>query len=120
MKKEMAESAKRNYLRVRKRSLGYNKGKFVKSDPDIYVDVFGKQRSIKKPKQDTIGKKKFIKTDTYVDYKGRQHNIGKQPIKKNKGGDIGVVKTVAKKLAKASKAHAGQSKQLRRIVRKYV
>ena len=86
MKKEMAESAKRNYLRVRKRSLGYNKGKFVKSDPDIYVDVFGKQRSIKKPKQDTIGKKKFIKTDTYVDYKGRQHNIGKQPIKKNKGG----------------------------------
>tara|TARA_Y100000996_G_scaffold204801_1_gene160654 strand:+ start:245 stop:796 length:552 start_codon:yes stop_codon:yes gene_type:complete len=61
MKKEMAESAKRNYLRVRKRSLGYNKG-----------------------------------------------------------GDIGVVKTVAKKLAKASKAHAGQSKQLRRIVKKYV
>ena len=64
----------------------FSKGKFVKSDPDIYVDVFGKQRSIKKPKQDTIGKKKFIKTDTYVDYKGRQHNIGKQPIKKNKGG----------------------------------
>ena len=26
MKKEMAESAKRNYLRVRKRSLGYNQG----------------------------------------------------------------------------------------------
>ena len=26
MKKEMAESAQRNYLRVRKRSLGYNKG----------------------------------------------------------------------------------------------
>jgi hypothetical protein len=89
----------------------FSKGKFVKSNPDIYVDVFGKQRSIKKPKQDTIGKKKFIKTDTYVDYKGRQHNIGKQPIKKNKGGIL----QVASKLKKASKAHASQAEKLERI-----
>jgi hypothetical protein len=89
----------------------FSKGKFVKSNPDIYVDVFGKQRSIKKPKQDTIGKKKFIKTDTYVDYKGRQHNIGKQPIKKDKGGIL----QVASKLKKASKAHASQAEKLERI-----
>ena len=87
MKKEMAESAKRNYLRVRKRSLGYNKGKYVESDDPL--NIYGRP-------------------------------IRKAPKKKNKGGDIRIVKTVAKKLEKASKAHAGQSKQLRRIVRKYV
>ena len=38
----------------------------------------------------------------------------------NSGGDVKAIKTVAGKLQKASKAHAGQSKVLRRIVSKYV
>lgn len=37
-----------------------------------------------------------------------------------KGGDIKKLKTVAAKLQKASKAHKGQSKTLRRIISKYV
>tara|TARA_R100000329_G_scaffold108068_1_gene88748 strand:- start:3156 stop:3737 length:582 start_codon:yes stop_codon:yes gene_type:complete len=37
-----------------------------------------------------------------------------------KGGDVAALKNVATKLRKASKAHAGQSKVLRRIVSKYV
>ena len=40
--------------------------------------------------------------------------------KKSKGGDIKVVSNVAKKLTKASAAHAGQAKALKRIVSKYV
>ena len=42
------------------------------------------------------------------------------PTKKSKGGDIKVVSRVAKKLTKASAAHAGQAKALKRIVSKYV
>ena len=38
----------------------------------------------------------------------------------NSGGDVKAIKTVAAKLNKASKAHAGQSKVLKKIVRKYV
>ena len=37
-----------------------------------------------------------------------------------KGGDVAALKTVAGKLRKASKAHAGQAKVLKRIVSKYV
>ena len=37
-----------------------------------------------------------------------------------KGGDIKKLKTVAAKLQKASKAHKGQSRTLRRIISKYV
>ncbi len=37
-----------------------------------------------------------------------------------KGGDVAALKVVAAKLKKASKAHAGQSKVLKRIVSKYV
>ena len=40
--------------------------------------------------------------------------------RKAKGGDIKVLGSIAKKLSKASKAHAGQSKKIRRIVKKYV
>tara|TARA_Y100001938_G_scaffold144101_1_gene218127 strand:+ start:43 stop:579 length:537 start_codon:yes stop_codon:yes gene_type:complete len=42
------------------------------------------------------------------------------PTKKSKGGDIKIVSNVAKKLTKASAAHAGQAKALKRIVSKYV
>ena len=38
----------------------------------------------------------------------------------DKGGDIKALKTVSNKLKKASKAHAGQSKVLKRIISKYV
>jgi len=38
----------------------------------------------------------------------------------NSGGDVKAIKTVATKLSKASKAHAGQSKVLKRIIKKYV
>ena len=38
----------------------------------------------------------------------------------NSGGDVKAIKTVAAKLSKASKAHAGQSKILKRIIKKYV
>jgi len=38
----------------------------------------------------------------------------------NSGGDVKAIKTVANKLSKASKAHAGQSKVLKRIIKKYV
>jgi glucuronate isomerase len=37
-----------------------------------------------------------------------------------KGGDIKTLKNVAGKLQKASKAHAGQSKKLKKIISKYV
>ena len=37
-----------------------------------------------------------------------------------KGGDVKTVKMVASKLEKASKAHAGQAKKLRGIIKKYV
>jgi len=37
-----------------------------------------------------------------------------------KGGDIKILKNVANKLKKASKAHAGQSKKLKKIISKYV
>jgi hypothetical protein len=40
--------------------------------------------------------------------------------RKAKGGDIKVLGSIAKKLSKASKAHAGQSKKIGRIVKKYV
>ena len=39
---------------------------------------------------------------------------------KKKGGDVRTLKNVAGKLDKASKAHAGQSKKLRKIISKYV
>jgi hypothetical protein len=38
----------------------------------------------------------------------------------NAGGDVATLKTVAKKLSKASKAHKGQSQKLRKIISKYV
>jgi glucuronate isomerase len=37
-----------------------------------------------------------------------------------KGGDVKTLKNVAGKLDKASKAHAGQSKKLKKIISKYV
>ena len=46
--------------------------------------------------------------------------IKRSIFKKSKGGDIKVVARVAKKLTKASAAHAGQAKALKRIVSKYV
>jgi hypothetical protein len=46
--------------------------------------------------------------------------IKRSIFKKSKGGDIKVVSRVAKKLTKASAAHAGQAKALKRIVSKYV
>lgn len=36
------------------------------------------------------------------------------------GGNVKTVRTVAKKLEKASKAHAGQAKKLNKIVKKYI
>ena len=46
--------------------------------------------------------------------------IKRSIFKKSKGGDIKIVSKVAKKLTKASAAHAGQAKALKRIVSKYV
>jgi|MDSV01.3.fsa_nt_gb hypothetical protein len=44
----------------------------------------------------------------------------KKKLGRKKGGDIKVMKSIAKKLDKASRAHKGQSKRLKRIVSKYV
>jgi len=46
--------------------------------------------------------------------------IKRSIFKKSKGGDIKIVSKVAKKLTKASAAHAGQAKALKKIVSKYV
>jgi|TARA_R100001460_G_scaffold6108_1_gene16245 hypothetical protein len=40
--------------------------------------------------------------------------------KKAKGGDVGIISKVAKKLTKASAAHAGQAKALKKVISKYV
>lgn len=108
MKKEMAKSADRNYKKVRLRSLGYSKGKYIKSDGPL--NIYGKPIT-KAPKKDILGKRKYVTPVT---------TVSPAPKKKNKGGDIKIVKTVARKLEKASKAHAGQSRQLKKIISKYV
>ena len=125
MKKEMAESAKRIYARMMRRNkkkggmakLGYNSGKFVKSDPGTFTDIYGKQRTIKKPRRKVIGVRKFVKTDTYVDSMGKQHNLKKPRVKRSEGG-LNTIKMVKNKLEKASAAHAGQAKALGKVIDK--
>jgi len=123
MLKEMAVSADRGYKQVRKRKYGYNsggdvksiktvasklkKGKYVESDGPM--NIYGRPIG-KKPRQDLRRSKYAFASPKY----------SPAPKKKNKGGDIKIVKTVASKLQKASKAHAGQSKQLKRVISKYV
>jgi hypothetical protein len=91
-----------------KKKTGFKKGKYVKSDGPL--NIYG--RPIRKaPRQDILGKRKYVTPVT---------TVSPAPKKKNKGGDVKAIRTVAAKLSKASKAHAGQSKVLKRIVSKYV
>ena len=91
-----------------KKKTGFKKGKYIKSDEPL--NIYGRPIG-KKPRRDTLGKAKYVYGVT---------KVSPAPKKKNKGGDVKAIKTVAAKLSKASKAHAGQSKVLKRIVSKYV
>ena len=117
MKKEMAAAADRNYKKVRLRKFGYNSGKFVKSDPGTFTDIYGKQRTIKKPRRKILGTRKFVKTDTYVDSMGKQHNFKQPRVKRSEGG-LNTIKMVKGKLEIASAAHAGQAKALGKVIDK--
>ena len=91
-----------------KKKTGFRKGKYIKTDEPL--NIYGRPIG-KKPKQDRLGRAKYVYGVT---------KVSPPPKKKNKGGDVKAIKTVAAKLSKASKAHAGQSKVLKRIVSKYV
>ena len=85
-----------------------------------------KPKSAKTPKLtgdknvDRFAKDVYDEINKLIDSVNTPHYKSEVHTRDGKPGDIRIVKTVAKKLEKASKAHAGQSKQLRRIVRKYV
>jgi hypothetical protein len=91
-----------------KKKTGFRKGKYIKTDEPL--NIYGRPIG-KKPRQKILGKAKYVYGAT---------KVSPPPKKKNKGGDVKAIKTVAAKLSKASKAHAGQSKVLKRIVSKYV
>ena len=69
------------------------------------MNIYGRPIG-KIPRQRALGKAKYVSGAT---------KVSPPPKKKNKGGDVKAIKTVAAKLSKASKAHAGQSKVLKEL-----
>ena len=86
--------------------------------PIIYGKAYQSDKAGKSLQIPMISKQQ--RRDVQEDISQSVRKFLKKKLGRKKGGDIKVMKSIAKKLDKASRAHKGQSKRLKRIVSKYV